>query len=159
MTRSMARELAMHCSFSLGFTTISPENLLEERLDKELFAGWVSEADLYEEIPTGKQKKYIEQLVCGVGHHGPELDDYIAKYAVNWKFERIPRTATAIMRVAMYEALYMPDIPNKVAINEAVEIAKNYEDEKTVSFINGILGTFLKMEFAEEPENASNTRD
>ena len=55
---------------------------------------------------------------------------YIEKYAVGWKFERIPLVASAIMRVAMYEILYMPEIPNAAAINEAVEIAKKYEDEK-----------------------------
>ncbi len=159
MTRSTARELAIHCSFSLGFTTITPEELLEERFNRELFEEWATECTLYEELPKGKQKEYIKQLVCGVGNHGPELDEYIAKYASNWKFERIPRTATAIMRVAMYEVLYMPQVPNKVAINEAVEIAKSYEDEKTVAFINGILGTFVKNELAEENDNASHVGD
>ena len=52
--------------------------------------------------------------------------------------------------MTMYEILYMPDIPNKVAINEAVEIAKRYEDEDVVKFINGILGTFVRTEFPEE---------
>ena len=53
------------------------------------------------------------------------------------------------MRVAMYEILYMPDIPNGVSINEAVEIAKNYEPAEVVSFINGILGSFVRAEFAD----------
>ena len=54
------------------------------------------------------------------------------------------------MRVAMYEILYMPAIPKAAAINDAVEIAKKYEDEKVVSFINGILGAFVRAEFPEE---------
>ena len=150
MTRSPAREIAMHCSFSLGFTTLSPEALLEERLTTASFEAWKDEEELYSEFPSEKQIQYIRKLVCGVGSHGPELDEYIGQYAVNWKFERIPRTATAIMRVAMYEILYMTEIPNRAAINEAVEIAKKYEDAKTVSFINGILGAFVRAEFPEE---------
>ena len=57
--------------------------------------------------------------------------------------------ASAIMRVAMYEILYMPDIPNGTAINEAVEIAKKYESPETVRFLNGILGSFVRQEIKE----------
>ncbi len=96
-----------------------------------------------------KQEQYIRKLVCGVNEHAAELDSYIEKYAVGWKFERIPLVASAIMRVAMYEMLYMPEIPNAAAINEAIEIAKKYEDGKVVSFMNGILGSFVRQECAE----------
>ena len=66
-----------------------------------------------------------------------------------WNFARIPLVASAIMRVAMYEILYMPDIPHGASINEAVGIAKKYETPETVKFINGILGTFVRRETAE----------
>ena len=89
----------------------------------------------------------------GVGSHGAELDGYIEKYARGWSFSRIDRVASAIMRVAMYEILYMPDIPNKAAINEAVEIAKGYVDDDVVKFINGILGSFVR---AELPDGSGN---
>ena len=89
-------------------------------------------------------------MVRGVANHGPELDQYIAQYAKDWSFARIPLPAAAIMRVAMYEILYMPDIPAAAAINDAVEIAKKYEDGKVVSFINGILGAFVRAEFPEQ---------
>lgn len=150
MTRSTARELAMHCSFSLGFTLQSADSLLAERLTGECFEAWKDEDDIYAQLPDQKQMEYIRELVHGVGDHGPELDEYISRYAKNWKFERIPRTAAAIMRVAMYEILYMPQIPNGAAINEAVEIAKKYEEPKVVSFINGILGSFVRAEYPEE---------
>ena len=91
-------------------------------------------------------------MVRGVGEHGPELDEYISRYAKNWQFARIPRTAAAIMRVSMYEILYMPNIPNRASINEAVEIAKKYEDPKMVAFLNGILGSFVREECLEEAE-------
>ena len=73
-----------------------------------------------------------------------ELDGYIAKYAKNWKFSRIPLVASAIMRVAMYEILYMQDIPNGAAINEAVEIAKKYGQESSGGFVNAILAKIMK---------------
>ena len=85
----------------------------------------------------------------GVDEHAAELDGYIAKYAKGWNFARIPLVASAIMRVAMYEILYMPDIPNGVSINEAVEIAKKYETPETVKFMNGILGSFVRQEISE----------
>ena len=85
----------------------------------------------------------------GVAEHGAELDGYIARYAKGWNFARIPLVASAIMRVAMYEILYMPDIPAAASINEAVEIAKKYETPETVKFINGILGSFLRQEVSQ----------
>ena len=78
--------------------------------------------------------------------HAFELDSYIEKYAKGWRFARMPLVATAIMRVAMYEMLYMEDIPTGVAINEAVELCKKYESDEVVKFVNGLLGTFAKEE-------------
>lgn len=150
MTRNNAREIAVHFVFELGFTNQRADELLERDLTPENFAMLGADEPLYAEFPDEKQKNYIWSLVCGVGQHGAELDGYIEKFSVGWKFGRIDRVAVAIMRVTMYEILYMPDIPNKVAINEAVEIAKGYEDEEGVKFINGILGSFVRAEFPEE---------
>ena len=149
MTRTAAREIAMHMVFELGFGDRNAQQLLEEELTAENFALIGAEEPLYAEFPDEKQEQYIRALVTGAFEHGPELDDYISRYAVGWNFARIPRVAAAIMRVAMYEVLYMPEIPNAAAINEAVEIAKGYEDPEVVSFINGILGTFVRSEFPE----------
>ena len=101
-------------------------------------------------MPGGKQSEYIRSVVEGVAQHAPELDEFIARYARGWSFERIPLVASAIMRVAMYEMLYRDDIPNSVAINEAVELAKKYETPETVRFINGILGSFVRSEITSE---------
>ena len=149
MVRNTAREIAMHLSYELSFTDKSADALLDRRLTAESFAQLAEEDPLYAEVPNAKQAAYIRRLVSGVGEHGAELDGYIAKYAKGWKFSRIPLVASAIMRVAMFEILYMQDIPDKAAINEAVEIAKKYETPETVKFINGILGSFVRQEFAE----------
>ena len=148
MVRNTAREIAVHLSYELSFTDKTVEELLDQRLTPEAFSALSGEDAVYQEAPGPKQAEYIRRLVRGVAEHGPELDGYIAKYAKGWNFARIPLVASAIMRVAMYEILYMPEIPNGAAINEAVEIAKKYETPETVKFINGILGSFLRAEIS-----------
>ncbi len=150
MIRNTAREIAVHLAYELSFADEPVEELLAERLSDESFERLAAEDEIYEHAPNAKQKEYIRSVVSGVSAHAPELDDFIAKYAKGWSFERIPLVASAIMRVAMYEILYRADIPNGVAINEAVEIAKKYETEETAKFINGILGSFVRSEISAE---------
>ena len=146
MTRTVAREIAVHMVFELGFGNRSARELLDDGLTPECFVLIGAEEPLYAKFPDETQQNYIRTLVTGAFEHGAELDDYISRYAVGWSFARIPRVAAAIMRVAMYEVLYMPDVPNAAAIDAAVEIAKGYESAEVVSFINGILGTFVRTE-------------
>ena len=153
MTRDTAREIAVHLAYELSFTDKSAPELLDERLTKEVFAGLAGEDPLYDDAPNAKQAAYIRRVVEGVSAHAAELDADISRYAVGWKFARIPLVASAIMRVAMYEVLYMPEIPDAAAVNAAVKIAKKYESPETVRFINGILGTFARQEAApRKPE-------
>ena len=125
--------------------------MLESELNRERFDELAQEMPVYAQYPNEKQETYIKNLVRGAFAHGPELDDYISRYAVGWSFERIPRMAAAIMRTAMYEILYMPDIPNAAAINAAVELTKRYEPQEVAAFVNGILGTFVRAEFQDTP--------
>ena len=159
MTRSTAREIAMHLTFELALSDIKVDELLEQQMNHERFEELAPDMPLYSQYPNEKQEKYIYALVRGVFGHGYELDDYIARYAKNWNFARIPRMAAAIIRTAMYEVLYMPEIPNAVAVNEAVEIAKNYEPQEVISFVNGILGTFVRTEFADTPAKPEKAED
>lgn len=151
MTRNNAREIAVQMIFSLGFSNDNADQVLESQLTRKRFEELAVESPLYEQFPNEKQVEYIKKLVKGTFSHSPELDDYISRYAKGWSFARIPRMAAAIMRTAMYEVLYMPDVPNAAAINAAVDMAKNYEPQEVVSFINGILGTFVRTEFADTP--------
>ncbi len=162
MTRSNAREIAVHLIFALGFGTQSDQELLDSELTRERFQELAEDLPLYAQYPNEKQEQYIRKLVSGVFFHGPELDDCISHYSVGWAFSRIPRMAAAIMRTAMYEILYMPDIPNAAAINEAVELTRKYETPEVVSFVNGILGSFVRAEAGDEstrPEKASAPAD
>ncbi|MCD8383528.1 MAG: transcription antitermination factor NusB [Clostridiales bacterium] len=150
MTRTAAREIAVRLAYELGYTDESAQEMLDRFLEPEHFLSLGEEDPLYRELPDEKQETYIRKVVGGVGAHGAELDGYIEKYAIGWRFERIPRVAAAIMRVAMYELLYMPEIPQGTAIHAAVQLAEHYEDEKVVAFLNGILGTFAREELPEE---------
>ena len=141
----------MHLSYELSFTDLSADELLNQRLNPDRFDQLAPEYEVYGKLPGPSQQAYIRRVVKGISEHGYELDQYIEKYAVGWKFERIPLVASAIMRLAMYEILYMPEIPNGAAINEAVEIAKKYESSDVVRFINGILGSFVRKEAGDVP--------
>ena len=134
----------------VGNVRVILQQLLERDLTPEFFALLGEEEPLYAQFPDKIQLEYIQKIVRGVFAHGAELDNDIAKYAKGWRFARIDRVAAAIMRVTMFEILYMPDVPNKAAINEAVEIAKKYLDEDTIKFVNGILGSFVRTEFPAE---------
>ncbi|MDR0338841.1 MAG: transcription antitermination factor NusB [Desulfovibrio sp.] len=86
------------------------------------------------------ENSYAWNLVFGVWKEMRELDDRIASYARNWRVERIGKVEVTILRIAFYElSRGRTDVPAKVAINEAVEISKQYSDEKSRIFVNGIL--------------------
>ncbi len=149
MTRNNAREIAVHLIFAAGFGGRSGEEVLNSELNRERFSSLGTDAELYAQYPNEKQRAYIRTLVEGACAHGAELDQYISQYAVGWALARIPRMARAILRAAMYEVLYMPDVPNAAAIDSAVELTKQYESPEVAAFVNGILGSFVRGELPE----------
>ena len=146
MTRTQARELAMRLVYTLAENQRDPRELLDETLEPEYYETLAEEDELYKLRPKGDALNFLEHIVNGVSEHLAELDSYIETYAVGWQFYRISRTAVTIMRIAMYEVLYMPEIDNAVSMNEAIELAKKYDTPETVSFVNGVLGAFSKKE-------------
>jgi len=136
----------MHIAFGIGLRPGGVEDALETLLDEGYYESLAPEADPYSAYPDEKQSAYIRRAALGVYEHAAELDEYIEKYAKNWRVARISRVAVAVLRLAMFEVLYMPEIPDAAAINEAVELMKKYEDQETVSFVNGILGSFIRGE-------------
>jgi len=142
----------MHISFAQNANPRPVSEVLELLLDRDYYQSLGEEDELYGDYPSTKQISYLRQMAEGVTAHSVELDLYIEKYARGWKISRISRVAMAIMRVSMYEVLYMQDIPGSASINEAVEIAKHYEEADTVAFINGILGSFIREEMPDLTE-------
>lgn len=88
---------------------------------------------------AGDRQDFAWDLVRGVWDRRAELDAVIAKFSRHWKIARIARIELTILRLALYEILHLPDVPPKVAINEAVELAKRFGDENSKGFVNGIL--------------------
>ena len=150
MTRTVAREIAVRLCFCISENPFDPAELLPRFFEEEYYSSLKEEDGLFSENPDARQMAYITDLVSGVFAHSAELDGYIDKYSVGWRFGRISRTAAAILKTAMYEVMYMPDVPDRAAMNEAVELAKRYEPNETVSFINGVLGSFSRNELADE---------
>jgi N utilization substance protein B len=89
-------------------------------------------------------KRYSEALVRGVVSSREEIDGLIEKYSENWTLDRMVVVDRNILRIAAYELLYCPDVPYKVAIDEAVELAKKYGSENSSAFVNGILDRVAK---------------
>jgi N utilization substance protein B len=84
-------------------------------------------------------REFSERIVEGVSQHREEIDPLIKKHSKNWRLDRIDRVDRNILRAAIFELAYCPDIPTKVAINEAIELSKKFGSEKSPPFINGIL--------------------
>ena len=124
MTRSDAREIAVHMIFSLGFGTQSAEDVLESELNHERFTQLGEESALYSQYPNEKQEQYIRDLVKGVFAHGPELDDYIARYAVAGPLPASPAWRRPLCVPPCTRSCTMPGVPNAAAINAAVEMTE-----------------------------------
>lgn len=93
-----------------------------------------------EEAPARKPlREFAARIVAGVREKREAIDDHIRRVARNWKIERMGRVDRNILRMATYELLFVADIPPKVSLNEAIEIAKAYGTEDSSAFINGIL--------------------
>ena len=97
-----------------------------------------------------KDQAYIEDHVAKIVDKLPEIDDRISEHSNGWKIDRIGKEELAILRLAIYEALYDEEIPVGVAVNEAVEMAKTYGEDGGAAFVNGILASVVKKNKIEE---------
>lgn len=146
MTRSNAREIAVHLIYAVQCSDAPVETVLSSRFEEEYYACLAGENEVYADQPDSRQKDYIRRVVEGVISRREELEGYLASYSIGWNVNRISRLAKAIMELAMYEALYVDDVPQNVAIHEAVLLAQKYEEPETVAFVNGVLGSFSRRE-------------
>ena len=144
MTRGNARELAVHLIYGRTFTGEEPARVVEVRLAKEYYSELAQEHEVYAERPSRAQLGYIDAVVSGVANRQEELDAEISKYAVGWDISRISRLTRCVMQLAIFETMYMDDVPAGVAVSEAVRLAKKYDGDDTGSFVNGILGSFVR---------------
>ena len=150
MTRSNARELAVHLIYSQSFTGEEPELVVSARMEKEYYGKLSAENEVYQERPSRSQLAYIDGVVSGVANRVEDLNAQIQKFSIGWDVSRISRLTKAIMQLAIYEILYVEDVPTGVAVSEAVRLAKKYDGDDTGAFVNGILGSFARSLTPEE---------
>ena len=129
LTRHSARELALQILFQVDFHG-SISSWLEEF--------WA------EQRPSQAVREFADQLVNGVQAQKTELDQLIKQSAENWTLDRMPIIDRNILRQAIYELLWVPDIPAKVTVDEALQLAKSFADDNAKRFVNGILDKILK---------------
>ncbi len=146
MTRANARELAVHLIYGRDFTGEEPRSVVDTRLNKEYYPALSQENDVYAERPSRAQLGYIDTVVAGVANRAEDLNAEIARFSIGWDISRISRLTRAIMQLAIFEILYVEDVPTGVAVSEAVRLAKKYDGDDTGSFVNGILGSFARAQ-------------
>ena len=144
MKRSAAREVAVRLCYSAEIAAMETADFVTDFFAEEQYATLAAEDELFASVPDEVQMNYITKLVALVFEHKENLNEQIERFSKGWSLKRISKISLAIMRCALCEIMYMDDVPERVAINEAVNLAKKYEEPETVSFINGVLGSFIR---------------
>ncbi len=131
--RHLSRTIAMQTLFSWDFN---------EKKDTDL--NNLIERNFRQFAPKFNDHGFVKSIVNGVIKNQAEIDGYITKYATEWPLDQITIVDRNVLRIGVYELVFDPDIPSKVAINEAIEIAKAFGGESSGKFVNGVLGTVFK---------------
>jgi N utilization substance protein B len=131
--RHLARTIALQTLYQWDFDSKNQAELSH-----------VIKRNLKEFAPQFDDKGFIKHLVEGVIKNQKEIDGLITKYAPEWPIEQITMVDRNVLRIGIQEMKYDPDIPEKVAINEAIELAKTFGGESSGKFVNGVLGTIYK---------------
>lgn len=140
MSRRVAREYAIQFLFSMDFNEYDNlEKQLEEFLDHKEEHREDEEANLNKD-----SRDYAVHIIKGAVQHFDEIDKLIEFHTTGWKKERIAKVDLAILRLAIYEIVFNNDVPDSVAANEAVELAKKFSTEESGSFVNGVLGKIIR---------------
>ncbi|MDX9893670.1 MAG: transcription antitermination factor NusB [Patescibacteria group bacterium] len=147
--RHLARTIALQTLYQWDF---NGRNLKNRDL------GLAVKGNLKEFAPQFDDKGFIEKLVAGVIKNQQEIDHLITKYAPEWPLEQITMVDRNVLRIGIQEMKFDDDIPEKVAINEAIELAKTFGGESSGKFVNGVLGTIYKELLKEKPELTKNDK-
>jgi N utilization substance protein B len=126
--RSKARKRALDVLYESELRSVDPVSTLAERI----------------KLAEPPVNDYTIELVEGVHGHRDRIDEILTQYAEGWSVERMPDVDRAVLRLGVYELLWRPDVPDAVAIDEAVELAKTLSTDESPRFVNGVLGRVLK---------------
>lgn len=137
MGRKKARDNAFKCIYQIGFDNCNADEKILEYCYQE------NEND-------DEEKEYIEKVFLGVKEKIQEIDEIILSKLKNWSIQRIAKVDLAILRLSIYEINFMNDIPVKVSVNEAVELAKTYGNNDSRVFVNGVLAKVIENKDKDE---------
>ncbi len=142
-----------HLGRIIALQTLYEQDFRLECDDKAFSLREVLRRNIQRYDETIDDKEFIEQLVHGVDSHQKKLDEVIQPVAPEWPIAQIARMDRVVLRIGVYELLYQSSVPPKVAINEAVELAKAFGGDNSSKFINGVLGTVLKNKEAKDAKS------
>lgn len=147
--RHLARTVALQILYQWDFKGMPPGRLFE-----------IAQDVLKEYDSNLENKEFIFELIEGVQKNLKEIDEMIIKYAPEWPIEKITIIDRNVLRLGMYELKFSKGVPSKVAINEAIELAKAFGSESSGKFVNGVLGAVYKdMIAAGEVKEETNQKD
>lgn len=149
MSRKTARAAAMQMIFERISGGQGGEETLKMVYDELREDGLPGVESISAKEPVGEDREYISAAFDGVLAHLEEIDERIGKTAVDWTLDRMALVDLTILRLAVWEILYAPDVPNNVAVSEAVELTERFSDPGDKAFVNGILGTIVREEEAK----------
>lgn len=141
--RKNAREDAFRLLFEQN---VNPEEAAEklQRYFETAREEQKAEEPFYVNRPSAEDKTYTRTVVEGVQTHQAEIDERIEGNLKDWEMDRVSKISIAVLRLAIFEILYMEDIPDEVSASEAVTIAKKYDSPSAGSFVNGVLGNVIR---------------
>lgn len=131
--RTKAREYALQILYAIDIKKDDPKDCVEQF--------WEGSDESSDQV-----KSFSNEIVLGVSEHRKEIDSLISKYATNWELDRMAVIDRNVLRLATYELLFIEDIPPKVSINEAIDIAKKFGGNDSGKFVNGVLDKINKTE-------------
>jgi N utilization substance protein B len=130
--RSRGREVALQVLYQIEQNSGMPLSEVRQFINRRL-------------LGEPKLVEFTESLIAGVREHQPRIDAIIKEVAENWRLDRMATIDRNILRLGAYEVLFCPEVPAKVAINEALELAKRYSTGQSSRFVNGILDRVLQL--------------
>lgn len=140
MKRRQAREIAVQSLYQMEMNRVSARAAVDTILDE---ARQDNELNL-DVKGLGDIEAFTRELVEGVARHRADIDRTLQAYLTGWQLDRLSRVDRQILRLAAYEILYRDDVPPKVAVNEAIELAKYFGTEESGKFVNGVLGRLIR---------------
>ena len=144
MSRTTARSAAMQMIFERVSGGQGGEETLKMVYDELRENGIPGEKQVGKKEPDEEDRRYITDAFNGVLNHLEELDERIGKTAKGWPVERMSLVDLTILRLAVWEILFLPDVPDNVSVAEALELTERYSDPEDKPFVNGILGTIVR---------------